>query len=878
MPVIPNLRRWMVLFLLLLATTLRAAAPKDQSADLLIVGGTESGWAAAIQAARMGLTNIVIVNDIDWLGGQFTAESVCAVDENRGIDNKVPFPRSGLFKEFCDRIEAFNLKKYGDKQPGHAWTAFTTFRPAEGEQVFRELLQPYITRGQVRLISWAYPVAALMSDDKNTLLGLKFHGSKPGDNNTFTIHARLTIDASDWGDVVKLSGAEYEYGPDLKSAYHEPSAPETREGYPITDMNPITYCMVIESTGRDSLIPKPPRYDDRSYWLTTSMTKADYQTLHWPQKAHRPFNPPWIPDAKSFYQGEQTVYTQRRLIDGEGLGKKFPDVILLNWSIQDYPFDVLPQYVVDALEKTEPGASKKNVVQMTRAQRQIIFDDAKRHSLGMLYHLQTTVHDRMTDKSHTFRNFKLSNEFGTADKLPPKPYIRESLRMKSLYMMREQDGRYFKGPDEYAPIMYYDGVAPWQFVYDFHPTGRMFLPEEGSKGPWQCYLKKLRHWGTKSYRSLFPLRSLIPVRVDGLLGAQKNLGYSSIVSSAVRLQDQCVLIGQASGATAAIALQRDIKPRDIPFDDAFLSQIWESLCARLDGGEPVMLWPFRDLPVSHPNFIAINQLAIRQGLDLHRDEIDFKPDDEATPAWRDHVIRTNLFNRFFEEVVPIPQEKMTRAEFAQRMWDMAKALPHRPLVRFSLKDADGDSIPDAEDPNPFDPKNAALPARQAPPFVDIALAEPAVWRGISTRAFNFTTADSVPVGGFITDVGLPRTPERMYGWSEDQSKNVRRRFLQRESELDSFVFTRSHCTWECAVPNGRYDVTICLGDSGHDQPGQSAVIEGVVAADKIDTVKDKYYQKTVTVEVKDEWLTVVIGSGEPGKNTCLNWLKFSPAK
>jgi hypothetical protein len=863
--------------LLLCALTSRAQI-KDQSADLLIVGGTESGWAAAIQAARMGVSNIVIVNDIEWLGGQFTAEAVSAVDENRGLDNKVPFPRSGLFKEFCDRIENFNLKKYGSKQPGNAWTAFTTFRPAEGEKVFREMLQPYIERQQVKLISSAYPVSALMSDDKNTLLGLTFRSNRAGDNSTFTIRAKLTIDASDWGDAVKLSGAEYEYGPDLKRKYSEPNAPETHEGYPITDMNPITYCVVIESTGKDSLIPKPPLYDDRSYWLTTSMTKADYQNLKWPFKPHRPFNAPWIPDAKAFYQGEQTVYTQRRLIDGLGLKINQPDVILLNWSIQDYPFDVLPQHVIDALEKTEKGASKKNVVQMTREQRHIIFEDAKRHSLGMFYHLQTTVHDRMPDKSHTFRNFKLTDEFGTADKLPPKPYIRESIRMQALYMMREQDGRHFNGPDEYAPIMYYDGVAPWQFVYDFHPTGRMFLPEEGAEGPWQCYLKKGRGWDTKSKRSLFPLRSLIPVRVDGLIGAQKNLGYSSIVSSAVRLQDQCILIGQASGATAAVALKRGIKPREIPFDNTFLSQVWEGLCARLDGGEPVMLWPFRDLETSHPNFIALNQLAIRQGLGLHRDEIDFKSDAPADTDWRVQVIRTNLYHRFFEKTIQTPQGDMTRAQYAQKVWDIVKDLPHRPLVRFSQKDADGDAIPDLVDANPFDDKNAGMPRQKAPGFVDAALAEPAVWRGVRTRSFNFTTADSVPVGGFLTDVGLPRTPQRMFGWTEDLSQNTRRRYLERESELDSFVFTRSKATWECAVPNGRYQVTICLGDASTEQPGQSATIEGVVLADNVSTAKGKYFQKTVTVEVKDEWLTLQIGSGVAGMNTCVNWMKIVPAE
>ena len=52
--------------------------------DLLIVGGTDSGWAAAIQAARVGVPSITIVHDGEWIGGQFTEQALACVDENKG--------------------------------------------------------------------------------------------------------------------------------------------------------------------------------------------------------------------------------------------------------------------------------------------------------------------------------------------------------------------------------------------------------------------------------------------------------------------------------------------------------------------------------------------------------------------------------------------------------------------------------------------------------------------------------------------------------------------------------------------------------------------------------------------------------------------------
>ena len=62
-----------------LAGSVSVRADDVGEADLLIVGGTESGCAAAVQAARMGVKKIILVNDIEWLGGQFSAEALMAM-------------------------------------------------------------------------------------------------------------------------------------------------------------------------------------------------------------------------------------------------------------------------------------------------------------------------------------------------------------------------------------------------------------------------------------------------------------------------------------------------------------------------------------------------------------------------------------------------------------------------------------------------------------------------------------------------------------------------------------------------------------------------------------------------------------------------------
>ena len=94
--------------------------------------------------------------------------------------------------------------------------------------------------------------------------------------------------------------------------------------------------------------------------------------------------------------------------------------------------------------------------------------------------------------------------------------------------------------EAFAKVMYPDGVFCWQFHYDFHDTGRAYLKSEGDAGPWTHYEKPGRGVHNLSERSVFPLRSLIPVKMDGLIGAQGNVGFSSIVSSAIRLHDHRV--------------------------------------------------------------------------------------------------------------------------------------------------------------------------------------------------------------------------------------------------------------------------------------------------------------------------------------------------
>ncbi len=807
------------------------SAVTTRHADLLVVGGTESGCAAAVQAARQGVRRIVLVNDIEWLGGQFSAEGLGAIDENRGdgYDGSVPIPRSGIFCDVIDSIETRNAALYGGvRRPGNT-RVITTSLPVESERVFRNLLRPFEDNGTIERFS-NFQVQSVTLRGKR-LTAVRF--SSTGSSTCLIVHAKMTIDASDWGEVIQKSGVDWEAGVDLRSKYHEPNAPTEVDHK--HDMNPITWCMILEQTDRPQRIPMPNGYD------------PNYFNGQWG----------WIDEA--------FAYQSRRLVDGKGNDQiNHADMILVNSPPIDYPVDRYPASVVKALEANQPGSSQKSLVAMTREQREIVFNDAKQHSLKYLYHLQ--------ERFPSFRTMALSDEFGTDDRLPPKPYVRESLRMKAQYMVREQDVISFGKRSNYSSRMFPDAVFSWQFELDFHPTHRKWTTDLQSEGPWEASFVGNRRFGRGGTgRSVFPVRSLVPQQHTGLLAAQKNLGYSSIVSSSCRLHDQSMHVGQASGAVAAVSLKYSEDPSTFFLRPDRMSEIWSAL---LDDqhGTPLVLWPFADVEPELPEFEAIQQLALRRLLPLAQSTINFDPKALATDEWINKV-RKRVEEFGYSAPPTLRTGSRSRGNVAKILWShlIDQDIPKH--VRLAPNDADLDGITDELDPLPFNPKSYSW---EKDPNRD-GLPNPTAI-GSETKRFNFRQRGTADPEGFFSDIGQRYDAKKGYGWLGDMTNNTRHRHSDPEPLRNGFVFTRKQDIWQCKIKNGHWTVTACVGDSNYPQPGQHLSIEGIKASNEtIDTGSGDFFEITKTVLVMDGHLTITVGEPNGGSNTCLNWVMIEPA-
>jgi hypothetical protein len=339
-------------------------------------------------------------------------------------------------------------------------------------------------------------------------------------------------------------------------------------------------------------------------------------------------------------------------VDARHLG--FPvgtEKTFLNWPTQDFPLDRWPKAVADALDATEPGASQKNLVALSPAQRRIVFADAKQHTLGFFHYLQTV--------NPEFRRLELTDEFGTPDRLPPKPYVREGLRLEAVTMLREQDIRTAHEEPHWAKLMPADGVFGFQFNIDFHPTRRVFLHDDPA-GPWATIHTATRNWSTHTDRTMFPLSGLVPIERDGLLGASKNIGVSSVVQSALRLHGQMMLCGQASATVAWEALRVGIQPRAVARDPMRVRVVQRALAK-----SGVLIWPFHDLDPAADYFEAVNLLTVQGILEPDADSVNFQPDKVATAEEIAGVLsRAKLPNLPGRDAA----QPITRAELAKAVW------------------------------------------------------------------------------------------------------------------------------------------------------------------------------------------------------------------
>lgn len=570
----------------------RAGEPPDRETEceVLVAGGGMGGVAAALAAARAG-RSVVLAEETGWLGGQMTAQGVSALDEHRFIESFGGTASYIALRRAIREIyrSGYRLKEPVDTallNPGNGWVSRLCFEPAVGVRAIDSLLAPYVVTGRLRILLRTKAMAAELVG--NRVRALQFQHLDTG--GTTRVSCELVLDATELGDLLPLTGAEYVSGAegrvevDPVSGTPEPDA--RPDGAAPECVQSFTYPFVVEFRGHRPKdgpeqhgSPPPPGYTENRERQPYTFEHVYYDGRG--VVTYRMFES--VPGAGGPF------WTYRRLIDAAQFeDPRYPfDQAMINWPGNDYRGGNL----IDQPPERQ--------VEMLRA--------AKLLSLGFLHWLQTEA--PRDDGGSGYPELKLRPDaMDTADGLSKFPYIRESRRARTVRVVYEQEiaARYQPGARA-VPML--DSVGVGLYAIDIHPAeGETKLPPEAAR-PFQI-----------------PLGALIPVRLENLLPACKNIGTTHITNGAYRLHPVEWNIGESAGTLAAFALEQGVVARQVLEEP----RLTRGLQARLvrDG---VPLYWFVDTPMGDPAFEAAQLLATWGVWPGAPGDLLFRPGEPAKP-------------------------------------------------------------------------------------------------------------------------------------------------------------------------------------------------------------------------------------------------------
>ncbi len=507
---------------------------RELQTELLIVGGGIGGCAAALAACENGV-NVILTEESDWIGGQFTSQATPPDEhgwiEEFGCTRSYRKFRNDVRDDYRNNFPLTNEAKNNPVlNPGDGWVSPLCAEPKVFLRVIESYLKPFVERGNLQILCEHFPVAAENSGDEIESVTLE----NLRDKSKVKITAKYFIDATELGELLPLTDTEFVTGSESKSETNEPNAKENADS---NNSQAFSMCYAMSfHADENHTIARPENYD---FWRDF----VPRITPLWSGKllgliglsprnlepVHYNFQPNDEPNTA--FAG---LWTYRRILHTKNFiaGAYDSDITLVNYPQIDY--------LLGDLANAASYDAKREII-----------DEAKRQSLSFLYYLQTEL---------GFKGLKIRPDVvGTNDGLAKMPYVRESRRIKAEFTITEQQIRAAHTDQIYAES-FADSVGIGFYRIDLHPTfgGDNYVDVEAL--PFQI-----------------PLGALIPKRVENLLAACKNIGTTHITNGCYRLHPIEWNIGAAAGNLVNYCLRNDLSPRQVRNNSQFLRDFQREL-------------------------------------------------------------------------------------------------------------------------------------------------------------------------------------------------------------------------------------------------------------------------------------------------------------
>ncbi|AIE85255.1 FAD dependent oxidoreductase [Fimbriimonas ginsengisoli Gsoil 348] len=501
-----------------------------------------------------------MAEETDWIGGQLTAQAV-PPDEHPWIEQ---FGCTARYRRYRNLVRSHYrehtplLGRYRDDlrlNPGGGWVSRLCHEPGIGHQVLQRMLAPYLATGQLRVLLKHVPVEADVDGDEARCVTFVSVGAR----EELTVWAPYVLDATELGDLLRVTDTEYVVGAESKAdtgeehAVDGPAEPQNVQG--------LTWVFAMaHDEGSNRVIDRPEQYEG---WRA-------FQPKFWPgpligfddlnPQTNRPRHIPLFSD--DWF----CLFKYRQIVEPSRFepGTVPHPVTIVNWPMNDYFLGS----VIDVDDDWNPAACDHVPYAggETSAERLL---DAKELSWCLLYWLQTEA--PRPDGGVGYPGLYLRPDImGTDDGFAKAAYIRESRRIVARATVREYDVSAAANPGRDRGREYPDSIGIGAYRVDLHPStsGESYI--DFSSLPFQI-----------------PLGALVPVRMKNIIPAAKNIGVTHITNGCYRLHPVEWNIGEAAGLLAAFCWRREMAPARV-YENSELTKEFQQLL--IDQGVEIE-WP-----------------------------------------------------------------------------------------------------------------------------------------------------------------------------------------------------------------------------------------------------------------------------------------------
>jgi hypothetical protein len=499
--------------------------------DVVVYGGTSGGVAAAVQAARLG-KSVVLIEPGKHLGG-LSSGGLGATD----IGNKKAI--GGLAREFYQRLRkhydqdaAWKQEKRADfrgrgHEPGEdtAWT----FEPHVAEKIFNDLAHEHKVKV---VLGRRLDLKSGVKKDGTRIVSITMESG--------AVYAgKVFIDATYEGDLMARAGVSYHVGREANKTYGE-----TLNGVQTGNathhqferrVSPYVVAGDPKSGLLPGILPEPPgpdgSADDKVQAFCFRLCLTD-------DPNHRvPIERPTGYDARDF------------------------ELLLRNLEAGDHrlpcTFDRVPNRKTDSNNR---GAVATDCIggswrwpHASYKEREQILATHRRWQQGLLWTLQNDP--RVPEPiRREYRKWGLArDEFVDHGHWPPQLYVRESRRLVAGYVVTEHDCMGRRRAE--------DSVGLASYTMDSHHVQR-YVDREGhvrNEGDVQV---RVPGPFPVSYQAIVPRRDecenlLVPV----------CLSASHIAFGSIRMEPVFMVLGQSAATAVSLAIERGVAVQDVPYPE-----------------------------------------------------------------------------------------------------------------------------------------------------------------------------------------------------------------------------------------------------------------------------------------------------------------------